>query len=159
MASPPVHGYNPTPRYGHVAATIGYYQFTWGGGTGSWGRSKKLASTVEIFNFSCEQWEKPKPTRGSPPSGYVRPAHTIIGNKLYTFGGYDGSSRYNSLHCLDLSSMEWKEVVPRNPCAGPRKKSGCEMVSFQDDKLVVFAGSTGDQMTDEFHVFNITESE
>ena len=49
--------------------------------------------------------------------------------------------------------------MPRNLSAAPERKSGCGMVSFQDNKLVVITGWTGEKRTDELHVFNLEEGE
>lgn len=92
------------------------------------------------------------------PTSYI-----TLGTTLYSFGGAGGGLiYYNHVHRLDLSEsyLEWKEVVPRNPSAAPKRKSSCQMVSFQENKLLVFAGITGPgQWTDELHVFNLQEGE
>ena len=114
---------------------------------------------MDVFDVKKEQWEC-LPTRGSPPPGIVDCAYTALGSSLFTFGGDDGRSLHNSIHQLDTKTMEWRELVPRNPSAAPKKKRGCGMVSFNEDKLVVFAGLAEDRKsTDEFHVFDTKDSE
>ena len=53
-------------------------------------------------------------TTGSPPT--ARAAHTanIVGQKLYIFGGNNGTVRLNDLYSIDTQTMTWK----REACAG-----------------------------------------
>ena len=129
--------------------------FLWGG----WGGGLILASLVEIFNMQTGRWERRK-TTGTPPRGTQNGAYTTIGNNAYYFGGYDGSSHYNSLHSLDLSTMQWVTLQPRNPSQGPSRKSLCGMVAHGDNELIVYGGHTGSgNYTDELHVYNLREGQ
>ena len=116
-------------------------------------------SVVEIFNMETGLWEQRK-TTGTPPRGADGGTYTTIGNKAYHFGGYGGGSHYNSLHSLDLSTMQWVTLQPRNPSQGPSRKSCCGIVAHGDDELVVFGGLIGDsRYTDELHVYNLREGQ
>ena len=130
--------YEPTPRFSHGAAPVGGKCYLWGG-VGS-GR-RKLASTIEVFDPSPETWEK-HPTTGIPPSGLCDGACTSLLDSLYWFGGCDGSaySYYNSLHRLDTTTLEWRELQPLNQADGPMRKIWCQMVPFLQDKLAIFGG-------------------
>ena len=117
------------------------------------------------------------PTIGLPPPGLYDGAYTSLLDSIYWFGGYDGSSYYKSLHRLDTTTLEWRELQPLNQADGPMRKSACEMVSFLQDKLATFGGygiptgptqpeamftkdtkyASGIGWSNEFHVFNITE--
>ena len=104
------------------------------------------------------RWEQRK-TTGTPPRGAGYGAYTTIGNKAYHFGGYDGSD-YNSLHSLDLSTMHWVTLQPRNQSNAPSRKSNCGMVAHGNDELVVFGGfMEGDRWTNELHVYNLREGQ
>ena len=117
------------------------------------------ASIVEIFNIETGRWEQRK-TTGTPRMGAEYRAYTTIGNKAYHFGGWDGSSCYNSLHSLDLSTMQWVTLQPRNPSQGPSRKSQCGMVAHGDNELVVIGGHIGlGNYTNEFHVYNLREGQ
>ena len=171
--------YEPAPRYLHGAAPVGGRCYLWGGRVQEFSDSgkRKLASTVEIFDPYLETWEK-HPTTGVPPSGLFAGACTSLLDSLYWFGGYDGKYFYNSLHRLDPTTLEWRELQPLNQGDGPMKKSGCGMVSFLQDQLGVFSGygiPTGSaqpgatftkttkhytdwrEWSNELHVFNFTE--
>ena len=170
--------YEPAPRFDHGAAPVGGRCYLWGGcvqdlsGSGR----RKLASTIEIFDSYLETWEKHH-TTGVPPPGLYRGACTSLLDSLYWFGGRDGSSRYNSLHRLDPTTLEWRELQPLNQADGPMRKVGCGMVSFHQNKLAIFGGygiptgptqpgamltknahfTDGRGWSNELHVFDITE--
>ena len=170
--------YEPFPRYGHGAAAVGRSYYLWGGHvqgiTGS--KRRELASTIEIFDPYLETWDK-RSTTGVPPPGLYSGACTSLLDSLYWFGGHDGSCYYNSLHRLDTTTLEWRELQPLDQADWPMRKFGCGMVSFLQDQLAVFGGhgiptgptQPGAMFTDnadftdgrgwsnELHVFSITE--
>ncbi len=62
---------------------------------------------------------------------YVRMQSSLVGNKLYIFGGEDASRRaLGDLHVLDLASMQWERTVgvatgrPAKPQVGVRARFG-----------------------------------
>ena len=139
----PTKSYEPTPRLSHGAAPVGGKCYLWGGILQDLSESgrRKLASTVEIFDPHLETWEE-HPTTGVPPPGLCDAACTSLLDSLYWFGGCDGSSYYNSLHRLDTTTLEWRELQPLNQADGPMRKIWCGLVPFlQDkDKLAIFGG-------------------
>ena len=104
-------------------------------------------------------------------------ACTSLLGSLYWFGGWDGSSFYNSLHRLDTTTLKWREIQPLNQVDGPMRKHGSGLVPFLQDKLAIFGGygipthptqpgvkfTKDTRYTDvrgwsnELHVFTITE--
>ena len=170
--------YEPFPRFQHGTAAVGGRGYLWGGRVEDFSESgrRKLASTIEIFDPYLETWEKHH-TTGVPPPGLYNGACTSLLDSLYWFGGDVGISYYNSLHKLDPTTLEWRELQPLNQVDGPMRKVGCGMVPFLQDKLAVFGGvgiptgpsqpgvnfTKNTQLTDgsgwsnELHVFNITE--
>ena len=133
--------YEPLPRYGHYSVPINGKLHVWGGRTQDWSESsrKKLASALETFDPYMELWKK-QGTTGVPPPGLYGGACTAIGESMYSYGGLDGQSQYNTLHQLDTARQHWREVQVRNPSEGPMKKTGCGMISYDGDKLVLIGG-------------------
>ena len=168
----------PTPRSSHGAAAVEGKCYLWGGRVQYFSKSgrRNVASTIEIFDPNLEIWEK-HPTTGIPPPGLYGGACTSLLDSLYWFGGWDGSSYYNSLHRLDTTTLEWRELQPQNQTDRPMRKIWCGMVSFLQDQLATFGGygiptgsiqpgatfikdcfTSGIGWSNELHVFDITRS-
>jgi len=98
--------YKPSPKFGHCAAPVGGRCFLWGGHVPDFSASgrKKLASTVEIFDPFLEVWEQ-QSTSGVPPAGLESGACVVVLEQLYSFGGCDDASYYNTLNMLDSTSL------------------------------------------------------
>ena len=148
----------PLPRAGHTAVAVDNKLHVWGGLAGSKKKPQELAQKLEIFDISTEHWEQ-KPTHGTQLPGLWDTAYTVVGSCLFVFGGYDGVSSHNTLYKLNLRTFQWERVRVSNPSRGPQRKSGCGMVSYSDNQLVVFAGWTGSAHTDELHVFDLNKGE
>ena len=149
--------YEPIGRFGHAAVAVGTKVHMWRGMRPK-GNVQEFASTVEVFYLTTELWEQ-KSIHGIPPPGRSNTASTVVGTSLYSFGGFDGKAFSNSLYQLDLHTLEWKELVVRNPCSGPQRKRGSRMVSYGDNQLIVFAGKGDNGFTNEMHIFNIEKGE
>ena len=157
MAAPHT-SYEPLPRYGHTAVAVDNKVHMWGGWAGSEENLQEVAQNLEVFDISMDQWEQ-KPTHGTPPPGLRYTAYAVVGSCLFVFGGYGGMSYHNTLYKLNLHSFQWEQVRVSNPSSAPQRKSGCGMVSYGDNQLVVFAGWTGSERTDELHVFDLNKGE
>ena len=169
--------YEPSPRFSHCAAAVAGRCFLWGGHAPN-------VSAIEIFDPYLETWEKYN-TAGVPPPGLYGRGYASLLDSLYWFGGkdaIDGKSFYNSLHRLDPTTLEWRELHPLNQADGPMRKWGGGMVPFLQDKLAIFGGygipkfggyrihtnrgamfiedtcSIGNGWSNEFHVFDIAKS-
>ena len=139
------------------------------------GGRKTLASELNTFDAFSETWNT-RATTGAPPPGLYDGGCTVIDNSLYYFGGSDGYSCYNSLHCINSITAEWKELSSLNPGNQPVPKTGFGIVTYTETASVaIFAGVcvthqptqagarfiestkyTGFGWTNEFHLFNLT---
>lgn len=63
-----------------------------------------------------------------------------IGHDLYVYGGWDGKDAYNTLHRLNVNTLTWTEMERGDINELPMKMSGCGLVAFGKDKLVLFGG-------------------
>lgn len=149
----------PEPRALHAAVGLGKRLYVWGGKGVSDAESKRLTSTVESFNVSTETWEEPQPISGGPlPDGLRNFAiSTVAPGTAYLFGGNDGICQYNTIYQVDLNTLEYKKVFAKNPSEAPQGKSGCAMV-YDNGRLIVFGGHSGEVETDELHVFDLKTS-
>ena len=174
--------YQPAPRSYQTAAQIGHKTFLWGGSTqGFTARDRKmLASSIETFDSFHEKWEQ-KGTTGLAPPGLYEGVCTTVSESLYHFGGYNGKTNHNLLHCLNCVTLEWTQVHSKASAHPPMPKSACGMVTYHEEavgetSLAVLAGfgkpinptqsgsrfvqstnySDGRGWTNEMHLFNLT---
>lgn len=117
---------------------------------------------LETFDVLSETWQRPQELRGSPPDVLCAVAVAGDSESAYFFGGasvsHSKNTFFNTLYQLDLSTLECKELVPRNPSQAPMKQSNSGMVLFKD-KLVVQGGYTGKDRSNELHTFDLKKSE
>lgn len=120
----------PSPRYLHSAVQVQENTYLWGGLTQEISDSSRRE--VNIFDSHTEIW-KEQSTTGVPPLGRYYGSSAMVCGDLYYFGGRDGKNFYNSVHKLELKTLEWKEIVKSNPASGP----GCGMVAYQQQLAVI----------------------
>ena len=114
------------------------------------------ATTIGIFNPTNEEWTL-QPTTGTPPPGLAYGVCASIGNDLYCFGGYNGSSYSNDLHKLNLETFQWSKVHPRNDQTNwPVPKTGCGFVTI-NTTLCCFGGYNDSGWTNEFLLYDVQE--
>ena len=148
----------------------------WGGLTQDFlhGGKDKLKSTVNVFDPYLETWQEQRPT-GVPPRAMYNGAAVAHSTSLYSFAGFDGKSRQNSLHVLDTDALMWMETTTTTH--SPMPKQECGMVFFGSHHLATIGGygvptqpiqtgssfikdtnfTDGRGWTNEFHVFDVTE--
>ena len=149
------------------SAEAGGLHYSWGG----WVRDK--TTSIGVYDVQTEQWTL-TPTTGPPPPGLWVGGCGVM-NHLYCFGGYDGSSRFNDLHKLNLETFQWsKAYTTENLLELPICKYGCGLVAVNERTLVCFGGlgsepthvqpgSTftrdygSEGRTNEFHLFDTQE--
>ena len=139
----------PSPRYLHYSAAFGKQVCVFGGctvGGSLFEDGNNPAACVHIFDQSKETW-KTEATTGYPPPGLYGGASTTINDHLYVYGGQDGLNYYDSLHRLDMHSLQWSELP-----SGPTRKASCRMISHED-KLLLFGGLDGKQCNNDLHCF------
>ena len=90
------------------------------------------------------EWQQEQ-TTGSPPLGMRGCGFAVMGKRVVIYGGYcgHGGCWHNSLHELDTTTLQWKELAPSDAEGAPMKKSDCNMVAYISggkEKLCVFGG-------------------
>ncbi|XP_039282665.1 host cell factor 1-like [Nilaparvata lugens] len=121
----------------------------------------------ELYELQASRWEwkrlKPKPPRhGPPPCPRLGHSFTLIGNKVYLFGGLANDSddpknnipRYlNDLYTLDLksnNSTAWE--LPQTYGTSPSPRESHTACAYTDSKgvskLVIFGGMSGCRLGD-----------
>ena len=137
---------------------------------------RRLARVVEVFDAHTKVWQEKEVTGKAPASGVYGAASASLEDDLFTFGGWDGSRRYNTVHRLKGGS-QWIELCPQNESPeSPMAKEGAGMVAFGTN-LAVFGGygiphgstqpgssllrdtryADGGGWTNEFHIYNLKD--
>ena len=152
---------SPSVRAVPFIASAGNLVYLWGG------RGDTEPEAVFLFHRDTKTWARQR-TRGPlPPAGLNDGGCCISGQYLYTYGGDVKGLRYGVLHELNTNSWTWRKLSDGDT-GGPGKKSGCRIIPYQDQLLVVGgfydempssrqAGSSYDRWTtNEVHCFNLT---
>ena len=169
--------YEPLPRLWHISGRVGSKAVVQGGRTKDFSEKSRqhLSSVVEIFDPYSESWEQRPVTGDAPSPGTYVAASASLHDDLFSFGGYDGSRRFNTLRRLDTEKLCWSQVSPQNADGAPMPKSGCGMIAFANG-LGVFGGygvprgpteprsfikdtrfTDGRGWTNEFHIYNLSQ--
>ena len=171
----------PKPRRGACGTAIHNRFFIYRGFQQSFGglsfRDLPHTFQVETFNADTTKWTQ-MPTTGPNPPGLWNSACTSIGSKLFSYGGWTGESYTDTLHELDTTTMQRRQLQPLNPSEGPMKKHSAGMIALSSNLLCVIGGygipsgtihpasqfiknsrhSDGSGWTNEVHVYNTETS-
>ena len=165
--------YEPLPRFCHISVSVGSKVVVQGGLTKDFSE-KSWRSFVEIFDLYSESWEQRPVTGDAPSPGTYESASASLHDDLFSFGGTDGSQRFNTLRRLDTEKLCWSQVSPQNADGAPMPKCGCRMIAYENG-LGVFGGygvprgptepqsfiqytasTNGSGWTNEFHIYKVT---
>jgi hypothetical protein len=94
-------------------------------------------STLSTTSNSAETLAHPRPRGGHTA--------TVIGNKVYVFGGEDAKRKpLNELWVLDLSTLEWSQPETSSSTTekGPTARSQHTACSFRNRFIVIFGGGS-----------------
>jgi len=79
-------------------------------------------------------------------------------NKLYLFGGFNGSEWLNDFYALDLGSMYWERVEGRGTGLSPTPRFGFVAVVYEG-RVVLFGGFDGRSWMKDMYEFDIGRGE
>ena len=142
----------PQPRRRHAAFGVGLKHFVWGG----YGNEIQTKD-IETLDISSGRWEQPQPLQGSLPDRLEGMAVTSDGEMAYTFGGYRGSTRINSVYEINPRTLKCEEILPVSSYS-PTGMSSSAIVCF-NRKLIVYGGNTDQGRSDDLLVFDLRKSE
>ena len=154
-------GAPPSARRDPFIVSAGELVYLWGGD------GDNEPKTVFIYRHDTETWTGEVTKGPHPPTTLRNGGCTISGQYLYLYGGWVGGSYHGDLYELNTKSWTWRKVCDGG-VKGPGKKSGCRMISYQDQLLVVGgcygktpssrqAGASYEAgRTNEVHSYNLT---
>ncbi|XP_019728159.1 kelch domain-containing protein 1 [Hippocampus comes] len=96
---------------------------------------------VHMFDPTQSSWGQPQ-THGRAPAPRAAQACAMLGNRGYICGGRVKETRKNDIHCLDLDSWMWSEIVPVSSV--PVGRSWHSLTAASDSSLFLFGGLSVD---------------
>ncbi|KAF8489448.1 hypothetical protein F5888DRAFT_1929890 [Russula emetica] len=146
----------PSPRTSHGAALASNNLLVWGGITNFRDRNvpnRDQDGSLYILDLVSREWTRVV-VNGPGPNG--RPYHTttVVGSKLFVFGGRTYESVFNDMWALDLNCQSqpvWESYEPAPWNEEPLPRSGHVSVTTEN-RIIIFGG------TDDQHSYNDTWS-
>ncbi|KAK2734915.1 Negative regulator of mitotic exit [Myotisia sp. PD_48] len=139
-------GPRPTGRYGHSLNLLGSKIYVFGGQVEGFFFNDLVAFDLNAMQNPGNKWEfRLKNSHdGGPPVGQVPPArtnHTTVtfNDKLYLFGGTNGTQWFNDVWCYDPRSNNWTQLDYVGFTPTPREGHASALVG---DVMYVFGGRT-----------------
>ncbi|KAF7201623.1 kelch domain-containing protein 1 [Nothobranchius furzeri] len=96
---------------------------------------------VHIFDPIQMSWSEPQ-THGRPPAPRAAHAGATLGSKGYICGGRVMETRTSDIHCLDLETWTWSEIVPLSNL--PVGRSWHTLTTVSDTAMFLFGGLSVD---------------
>jgi len=148
-------GIPPTPRHSHAAVIYGHSMYVFGGYDGSY------RSDFHEFNFASNTWSPVAASGRVPRARYRATVVTTnsstgnmdgggrmnLENRMYLFGGHDGTRHLNDVHVFDFTNKRWDTLQTEGPAPIPRDS---HVSVIHGKSMYIFGGSTGSAMND-FH--------
>jgi len=149
-----VAGLFPRNRYSSTCVCLGQRIIIFGGFSpeGYWLNDLHVLDTQSEDQRFTHMWYQPE-TSGNPPCPRAAHSCTVVGRKLFFFGGNDGASLFDDLYILDTETFHWTKVTnPRG--TKPAARSGHSALLVKD-KIVVFGGGgAGGKPMSDVHYLN-----
>lgn len=128
----------PCARSLHSGAVLNGSLYVFGGYNG-----QARVNDFHAFSFADRRWSPvlASANSGRPPSPRDRHISVVFGSSFYVFGGFDGTSRTNDFFGFDVTSMTWREVIPRSGRPPSERHSHAAVV--HNTSMYVFGGYDG----------------
>jgi N-acetylneuraminic acid mutarotase len=162
-------GNPPECRCGHSASVIDGRIWIFGGRakpkySGFFDSDKTgliYKNDLHCYDPATNEWLRYEP-RGIGPSGRALHTATVVGRKIYIFGGANSTGHRNDttgfcdLYELDIDTMSWVECeahgTPPSPCYG-------HTANYIGDNRILYYGGKGYQVLNDIHILNLYSME
>ena len=112
---PKLNGIPPPARYGHSAVLAGSRIVIFGGRGGNSAHFRDLHA-LDPLTMTWYQG----PEGGNAPLGRLNHSASLIGTRMFIFGGWNKDAFFNDLFVLDLAAMAWTQPETSGPAPLPR---------------------------------------
>ncbi|KAF8492379.1 hypothetical protein F5888DRAFT_910078 [Russula emetica] len=144
----------PSPRYGHRAVLSSTILLIWGG----YIQNPVLDDSLYLLNLVSREWTRIL-VNGPGPSGRFNHTMTLIGSKLFVFGGCSAKGPLNDIWALDLDCLNsnpfWESYEPTPGNEKPLPRRGHVSVTI-GDRIIIFGGYDGRHVFNDTWSFNIS---
>ncbi|KAF2068655.1 hypothetical protein CYY_010019 [Polysphondylium violaceum] len=134
-------------RWGHSAVVYKDKMIVFGG----MGEGTVMYSSTVAFDFIAETWERLSIVEGPlNPKPVRRQLHTasIVKDKMYIVGGYDGIAIQNNMFELDLATLTWRGI------GGQHSLFRCAASVTHNDCIYIFGGRGNRSMNNNLYKFD-----
>lgn len=127
---------SPIGRYTNSLCFFNNKLYLFGGYTRDNTQKSIFLDDFWVFDLSNNHWSQIEMGKVSPCKRYGF-AWTHLEDKVYIFGGYDGSKDLNDFWVLDLNTLTWECIS--NGDTSPTARY-CASLGVIDNKIVLFGG-------------------
>lgn len=123
------------PRSGHSSTAISDEEFLVIGGS----CDEDYFNDVHVFNCKERSWrrQKTKSNERAPAKRHLHTA-TLVGRRVYVFGGCDDRQLFDDVRALDLDTWEW--TAPRVRGRLPFKACGHAALAINNTVVLIYGG-------------------
>ncbi|KAJ6228967.1 rab9 effector protein [Anaeramoeba flamelloides] len=145
----PLKGKEPSPRYSHSLSLIGNKIYIFGGNS----ELEKLGD-FHIYDIDKNEWDNDPQYYGKIPSARSGHSAAVIGNQFWVFGGRGKTQGFlNDLHCFDINSMTFYEILGLDKSPPPR---AWHTANFYENQMILFGGSSRSKTFEDIWVYDLT---
>ena len=127
------NGIAPAGRLQHSAITFDKRIYIFGGEPDQF----RQLNDIFYLDTTTLTWVKPI-VNGDEPSARVSTTGSLIDQKIYYFGGYDGVTWLNDLYSFDIENNKWSKVQTYGYSPRPRCRHTGNIIKSQ---LYIFGGN------------------
>jgi len=147
---PTANSVSPSARHSHSAVVYEGCMYVFAGYDGLY------RNDFHRFCFATNTWKVVTDSQGANeqwPKARYRTTATVVRDKMYVFGGHDGSRQLNDFYAWSFTEETWTEIQ----CLGspPSPRDSHVAVPYKNS-LYIFGGSTGNARSD-FYEYRIEE--
>ncbi|TPX30402.1 hypothetical protein SmJEL517_g06030 [Synchytrium microbalum] len=99
------------------------------------------------------RWTRITPMGNVPPRPVRAHTMTLVGEKLYLFGGCDNSECFPDLWIFDSETMSWSKPITRGTLPDPTRAHSASLI---EKKLYMFGGGDGPNYYNSLYVLDTT---
>jgi len=150
---PRTEGRRFSARGGHVAEVVGSDMLVCFGGHCYGGKGVfEYFNDTMVLELDTNTWQPVKTGGRAPEPRYGHKA-SIIGNKMYIFGGCGPKNAiHGNVFCLETETWCWNEVSTTNMGPAPRHDHGQTLIG---EKMVIFGGWDGYQTFKDLWILDL----